>query len=91
MQLTKTLITKKAAEAIRNLRGSDQKWIQNKINYLQQHAFPKHDCSLDIKKLLGFDNLFRLRVGSFRIIFKFENETFIIVDILDRKDAYRQF
>ena len=43
------------------------------------------------KKLVGFKNAYRIRSGSYRIGFFFENETVELVRILDRKNIYRYF
>ena len=46
----------------------------------------------NIKKLKGeFEGLYRYRVGRYRIFYKIENDTIlvIILDIDDRKDAYK--
>ena len=43
------------------------------------------------KKLAGFKNAYRIRWGSYRIGFFFENETVELVRILNRKDIYKFF
>lgn len=46
----------------------------------------------NIKKLKGdFEGLYRYRIGNFRIFYKIENNQVlvIILDIEDRKDAYK--
>jgi len=46
----------------------------------------------NIKKLKGeFEDLYRYRVGNYRIFYKIENDKIlvIILDIDDRKDAYK--
>jgi len=43
----------------------------------------------DVKKLKGFDGLYRLRIGSWRIIFSFPNKDEILIEDIDpRGDAY---
>ena len=42
--------------------------------------------NLDIKKLKGFSNLYRVRIQSFRIIFEMENDDNTIIDIYKRDD-----
>ena len=46
----------------------------------------------DIKRLKGYNNKYRLRVGDFRIIYdKFDNELIIsIINIDNRGQAYNQ-
>jgi len=46
-----------------------------------------HSC----KKLKGFKNAYRIRLGDYRIGFFFENNSVELVRILSRKDVYRFF
>lgn len=50
-------------------------------------------ASLDLKKLKGFDNTFRVRKGRYRIIFYMKDKTDIrIIDVERRTDTtYRNF
>ncbi len=43
------------------------------------------------KKLKGFTNAYRIRLGQYRIGFYYENETIELVRILARRDIYRYF
>lgn len=47
----------------------------------------------DIKKLKGHDNLLRLRVGDYRIIYTIDNGKLIIyvIDIDNRGDIYKRY
>ena len=49
----------------------------------------QEDLAGDIKKLKGASNVYRLRVGDYRVIFELEGNTVTVYDISDRKDAYR--
>ncbi len=92
MRKSNIFISKKAADSLRKLSEKQQERIREKINYLSAHSTTfQRDVFLDIVKLKGFDNLYRLRTGDYRIIFKYENGLIIIANIFDRKDAYRQF
>ncbi|MGQ4915559.1 MAG: type II toxin-antitoxin system RelE family toxin [Candidatus Asgardarchaeia archaeon] len=45
--------------------------------------------NIDIKKLRGYKNHYRLRIGSYRVLFEFESgDTILIHAILHRKKAY---
>ena len=43
------------------------------------------------KKLTGFKNAYRIRMGAYRIGFIFENETIELVRVLGRKEIYKYF
>lgn len=43
----------------------------------------------DIKKLQGYLNLYRLRIGDYRVIYQMENDTIIIDAVLPRGEAYK--
>jgi mRNA interferase RelE/StbE len=43
------------------------------------------------KKLAGFKNAYRVRMGEYRIGFTFENETIELVRVLSRKEIYKYF
>jgi len=46
---------------------------------------------LDIKKLLGYRNHYRLRVGDFRILFELEKpRTIRVYGVLHRRKAYKK-
>ena len=44
----------------------------------------------DIKKLKGFDNDYRLRVGNYRILYNKIDNIIIIKDVLPRGQAYKK-
>ena len=43
------------------------------------------------KKLAGFKNAYRIRMGEYKIGFIFENETIELVRVLGRKEIYKYF
>jgi mRNA interferase RelE/StbE len=43
------------------------------------------------KKLSGFKNAYRIRMGEYRIGFVFENGTVELVRVLGRKEIYKYF
>ena len=45
----------------------------------------------NLKKLKGYENAYRIRVGDYRIGFFLEGETITFVRVLNRKDIYRYF
>ena len=53
-------------------------------------SWPALSKNTDIVKLRGEDSAFRIRFGSYRIIFSCKNDTIEVLDILHRKDAYKK-
>lgn len=51
----------------------------------QLHAFP------NVKKLEGYKNFYRLRIGAYRLGFKFEVGKVTAYRILHRKEIYKYF
>ena len=45
----------------------------------------------DCKKLKGFKNAYRIRMGNYRVGFLFEDETVKLSRALNRKDVYKYF
>lgn len=43
------------------------------------------------KKLKGTKNAYRIKAGDYRIAFFLEDETIVLVRVLNRKDIYRYF
>ncbi len=44
----------------------------------------------DIKKLQGYKNDYRLRVGNLRVLFSMDSERIIVKDVLPRGQAYKR-
>lgn len=81
----KIVIKKKAKKFIDKLPQPDRKRVALAIRQLPDGE--------DIKKLRGHDELFRLRVGKYRIIYTVDNGQFVIIviDANNRGDIYRRF
>lgn len=45
----------------------------------------------NLKKLTGYDDYFRIRIGDYRIGLKIENEIVYFVVFEHRKDIYKEF
>ena len=45
----------------------------------------------NLKKLVGYENAYRLRVGDYRIGLIFDGDTVTFYRVLHRKDIYRYF
>lgn len=75
-----------AAKEFRKLSLSVKKRIQDAINQLI-----KEPCPSGIVKLKGNDNLFRIRVGEYRIVYKIDdaNQKILITRVRHRRDVYK--
>ena len=60
------------------------------------YIFPKIEnltefTKYSIRKLRGFDDYYRIRIGNFRVGFKKSYDQIIFMRVLHRKDIYRRF
>lgn len=84
--MTYTIVIEKTAQKfLKRLGKPDKERLLKAINKL-----PKGD---DIKPLKGYDGYYRLRVGSYRIIYTIDNGRFVIciVDAGNRGDIYKRY
>ena len=82
----KLRIKKSAAKELEAIsRKSDRRRVVSRIQSLAENPRP-HGC----KKLSGFDR-YRIRQGSYRIVYSVEDEELIVyvVKVGDRKNVYR--
>ena len=71
---------KQAVKDIARVNNPIKQRIRNGINGLPLG---------DVKKLKGHENLYRLRVGDWRIIFSYADESTILIEEIEtRGDAY---
>lgn len=71
--------------AVRDLKAIDKtraRRIMEKVSLLSMNL------AGDVKRLTNTTPEFRLRVGSYRILFELEGEKVIVYRVLHRKDAY---
>jgi len=78
--------TKQASKQFKNLPFQEQQILAPKIDSLANNPNPNNAT-----KLVGEDNLYRLRVGDYRIIYTIQNEQLLILilKIGHRRDVYR--
>ena len=76
------LISEEAREQLRALPKSIRKNVGRRLETLQK------DFSGDVKKLTGREHKYRLRVGSYRILFRLEGQSIFVYAVKQRKDAY---
>ncbi len=72
----------RAIKDLKILNASDRIRLLRRIEDLE------NNLAGDVKRLKNFTPDFRLRVGSFRILFEVNGERVIIYRVLHRKDAY---
>lgn len=79
------IIKKKAKKFIDKLPLNERQRIVSAIEQLPNGEY--------IKKLKGHDNLLRLRVGSYRIIYSIDNGKYIIyvIDVGNRGEIYNRY
>ncbi|HEW93860.1 MAG TPA: type II toxin-antitoxin system RelE/ParE family toxin [Thermoprotei archaeon] len=84
----KIYLTGKARKKLDSLNQKSRRMILDTLSFLRDYGFSQR---LDIKKLKGFKNHYRLRVGKYRILFELEKpDKIIIYAILPRKKAYKK-
>jgi len=44
---------------------------------------------LDVKKLIGTGNKYRVRIGDYRVLIELERDSIVVFAVLHRKRAYR--
>ncbi|WP_167617793.1 type II toxin-antitoxin system RelE family toxin [Maribellus sediminis] len=71
-------IHKKAIKFLQSREATERRRIKQKLELLKEN--PHSNTQLDIKKLKGEEELFRLRIGKIRIIYKIiEGELIILI------------
>lgn len=83
--MRKISLSKQAATALQRMPQADAKRITSK---LEQYSVDPASLANNVKKLQGVD-LYRLRIGDWRVIF---NETGVIIDVVKialRGDVYK--
>ncbi len=80
------LLAPSAERQLKALADSTQKRIIKRLRALEQNPRPH-----GVKKLFEEDNLYRIREGTYRIIYTIQDRklTVLVVKIGDRKEVYR--
>ena len=88
MPATNVFIDRKAQKQLDKLPKPIHDKVCDAIDVLEQEGFSK---KLNIKKVKSLANSFRVRVGTYRILFLFASgNTIEIYAILPRKNAYNK-
>ncbi|GAB2952498.1 type II toxin-antitoxin system RelE/ParE family toxin [Streptomyces pseudoechinosporeus] len=80
------------AAARRQLRTIDQTTVLHILHALSRIGDDPYRDDADVKKLSGHDDLYRLRVGAYRIAYTIDDGKLIIlvVEVGHRRDIYRR-
>ncbi|MGE0197292.1 MAG: type II toxin-antitoxin system RelE/ParE family toxin [Parachlamydiales bacterium] len=82
----KVQLKRSVIKTLKSLPQKEVKKIAKKIDSLEQNPVPK-----DSKKLKGEKDLYRVRVGDYRILYFFQNSnlTVLVIRVGHRKDIYK--
>ena len=72
----------KLDKTLQRLSDKEKLIVKKIIKALQEERFDR----LDIKKLKGYNGIFRVRRRKIRIVYKFENKDLIIIKIDRRRE-----
>ena len=80
-------VSRTAEKQLRKLARDDQERVVRRMLLLAEDPFPP-----GTRKLTGYDDVYRVRVGRYRIIYSVSRQRLVIVilKIGHRKDAYRR-
>lgn len=80
-------VSRTAEKQLRKLPPADQERVVRKISALADEPHPR-----GTRKLKGYDDVFRIRAGTIRILYSVSGATLIIIvlKIGHRRDAYRR-
>ncbi|ASJ02957.1 plasmid stabilization protein [Thermococcus profundus] len=68
------LVSKNALKELQEIPAGRRDLIKDRISKLALFPLAK----LDVQKLRGYSNLYRLRVGEYRVIFEYDREARIV-------------
>lgn len=81
-------ISRTAEKQLKKVRRDDQRRIIEAILSLADDPHP-----MGSRKLMGYDDVFRMRVGQYRVLYSVSGKKLIVIvlKIGNRKDVYRAF
>ena len=80
-------VERKAQKQLEKLPKDTHKRIVEALHTLQDEGF---SIKLDIKKLQGYRNHYRVRIGKYRVLFELlPDKTIVVYAILPRAAAYK--
>lgn len=78
------------AKDLRKIKEKQLKIQVGEVIKLVEQSNSLHEVE-HIKKIIGADNYFRIKLGDYRIGLIFQDNTVFFVRFLHRKDIYRHF
>jgi mRNA interferase RelE/StbE len=75
-------IKEEARQQLRTLSKEQRRNVGRRLDVLQENL------AGDVKKLTGKTHEYRLRIGSFRVLFTLEADLISVYRVSDRKEAY---
>ncbi|MEX0568826.1 MAG: type II toxin-antitoxin system RelE/ParE family toxin [Candidatus Njordarchaeota archaeon] len=83
-------VDKKFIDDLKNVEESTRRRVKELVDILETN--PLFVFNLDIKKLKGLENIYRLRIGKYRILLYVDkdNKKIVLLRFLKRKKAYRR-
>lgn len=78
------------AKDLRKIKDAHLKKPIIQVIELVEKSHSLHEVE-HIKKIIGTDHYYRIRIGDYRVGLVFENNAVIFVRVLHRKDIYRYF
>jgi mRNA interferase RelE/StbE len=72
-------------QALKDLKAIDKGEARRLIEKIK---VMENDLAGDVKRLTNFTPEYRLRVGSYRVLFEVEGEKVVIYRVRHRRDAY---
>jgi mRNA-degrading endonuclease RelE of RelBE toxin-antitoxin system len=72
----------KIQKALAKLSDKEKGWVKDVLKKLSSNEID----SLDVKKLKGREDIYRVRKGKIRIIFRLQENTFFVLAIERRSD-----
>jgi len=88
--MMKVLFRKSFVKDLEKVPMSMRKKIKQIIDELR-NADNFFSMNLDVKKIKGYDNYYRLRIGQYRIGIEWNGDTIIFCRVLHRKNIYKYF
>jgi len=83
------LLHKNVSKFLEKCTAKQKESIKQKLALLQSD--PRHHTQLDIKIMQDYDELYRLRVGQYRLIYQIKDDELLIfiISMGNRGDVYK--